>query len=242
MTRQKPVPIVATKVTDVTPRTVRVLFRGYPFSTEPPPAAYFEIYFEPPDTWPPVRGGSRSPKRTFTPFRIDVERGLCAIDFVLHGPGIASDWVAHAIVGSVLHAGPIKGGYTIPASDHLVLVGDTTAIPAIETILEAVGDRRVTGIIEGVDSDDERTIGTGSTFDPIWVHRGEDPDMAGQLTASLIDTIEVPHHAAWWIAGERDSIRTMRDIVISRFNTRREQISLNAHWRLLPIDPRNRGI
>lgn len=240
MARPKPVPIVVTRVTEVNPRTIRVAFNGYPFSVKPMPAAYFELYFQSPTEWPLQPGGHRPPKRTFTPFRIDVGAGSCEVDFVLHGHGTATDWVSHAEIGTVLLAGPIKGGYSIPESDHLVLVGDTTAIPAIETILERVEDRRVTGIVEGVDSDDERSIGSRPTFDPIWVHRGHDPDMAGQLTASLIDTIEVPRHAAWWIAGERDSIRTMRDIVVERFDTPRANISLNAHWRLRPIDPRTK--
>ena len=240
MTRPKPLPIVVTGIREMNARTVRVAFSGYPFVEHPDPAVYFELYFEPPSEWPPQRGGPRSPKRTFTPFRIDVDNDSFEVEFVLHGHGTATDWVTTASVGSVVHAGPIKGGYTIPPSDHLVVVGDLTAIPAIATILEAAGDRRVTGIIEGVDSDDERAIGSRPSFDPIWVHRGDDPDIAGQATLNLIDTIEVPHHAAWWIAGERDSIREMRDIIMERFGTSRDHISLNAHWRLRPIDPRDR--
>lgn len=238
MARPAPTPISVTEVREVGLRTIRIAFSGYPFGSAPLPAAYFEIWFEPPPEWPPRRGGPRSPKRTFTPFRIVAEHDECVVDFVLHGEGVATDWARSAGVGSVVHAGPLKGGYSLPETDHLVVVGDATAIPAIETIVAEAADIDVTGIIEVIDADDERADWPTTTFDPVWTHRGADPAIAGCPTADLLSTLELPGNAAYWIAGERESIRTMRDIVVARFGTSRENISLNAHWRLRPVDPR----
>ncbi|HSJ72666.1 MAG TPA: SIP domain-containing protein, partial [Acidimicrobiia bacterium] len=51
------------------------------------------------------------------------------------------------------------------------------------------------------------------------------------------EELSLDEDAYWWIAGEREAIRAMRDVVIDR-GASRERLSLNAHWRLRPTDPR----
>jgi NADPH-dependent ferric siderophore reductase len=72
----------------------------------------------------------------------------------------------------------------------------------------------------------------------MWLHRGSDPSQAGVLTMNLIETLAVPDDAYWWIAGERDAIRAMRDVVVEDRGVPRDRLSLNAHWRLRATDPR----
>jgi len=164
------------------------------------------------------------------------------IDFVLHGAGRATDWARTATAGDVIWAGATSGGYDIPDPlGHLVLVGDDTAIPAIGTVLEAIpAETRTTVVIEVVDEDDERSPSETAPSDPIWLHRGTDATDTGVQSLNLIRSIAVPQDAHWWIAGEREAVRKIRDSLISERAVTRHRISLNAYWRLLPMDPRRR--
>jgi len=164
------------------------------------------------------------------------------IDFVLHGPGKATDWARTAAAGDVIWAGATSGGYDIPVTlSHLVLVGDDTAIPAIGTVLEAIpSDTRKTVVIEVVDEDDERQPSDAALCDPIWLHRGADATDTGIQSLNLARSIAVPSDAHWWIAGEREAIRKIRDALVFERGVDRNHISLNAYWRLLPVDPRQR--
>jgi len=207
------------------------------------PASYLSLFFaEPSADWPPERGEDHTPKRSYTPRYIDVGCDTMTIDFVLHGAGRATDWARTAAAGDVIWAGATSGGYDVPDPlSHLVLVGDDTAIPAIGTVLEAVpADTRTTVVIEVIDEDDERSPSETVPSDPIWLHRGTDATDTGIQSLNLIRSIAVPRDAHWWIAGEREAIRKIRDSLVSDRAVEIDHISLNAYWRLVPLDPRLR--
>lgn len=209
------------------------------------PASYLSLFFsEPPVTWPPPPRTDRPAKRSYTPRYIDAGCDTMTVDFVLHGEGRATDWARTASAGDVIWAGATSGGYDIPSSvSHLVFVGDDTAIPAIGTVLEALPrGTRTTVIIEVVDEDDERPPSETVPSDPIWLHRGTDTTDTGIQSLNLIRSIAVPGDAHWWIAGEREAVRKIRDSLVTERAVDRHDISLNAYWRLLPIDPRHRSL
>ena len=61
------------------------------------------------------------------------------VDFVLHGDGPASSWAAQAQPGQALiMAGPGPNYLIDPGADWFLLAGDDAALPAIETILDAL--------------------------------------------------------------------------------------------------------
>ena len=207
------------------------------------PASYLSLFFEEPSrTWPPPDDAAKPPKRTYTPRYVDASCESITIDFVLHGDGKATDWARTATAGDVIWAGATSGGYDLPSHiDHLVFVGDDTAIPAIGTVLESIPrNTRKTVIIEVVDEDDERQPSDIALSDPIWLHRGTDATDTGIQSLNLIRSIAVPSNTYWWIAGEREAIRTMRDSLVRERGVDRGHISLNAYWRLVPMDPRER--
>ncbi len=206
------------------------------------PGSYMSLWFRDPDA-PDTRPRSgRTDKRTFTARWIDAAAGTMTVDFVLHGSGPASTWAETATVGDVIWSGATKAGYAPPpAGSHLVMIGDDTAIPAIGSIVEASDpSTRITAIIEVVDGADERPVSDERLLDPIWLHRGSDPAQAGVLTMNLLQTLEVPEDAHWWVAGEREAIIAMRDSIRGERGVPRERFSLNAHWRLTATDPRRR--
>jgi NADPH-dependent ferric siderophore reductase len=241
------VPITATSVERLAPRATRVRFSDMTLIESVRPACFLSLSFSDPARSPRDdsdgagrRRRRRSDRRTFTPRAMSAIARNLTVDFVLHGEGPASTWAAAAQAGRVIWAGPTKGGYTVPPpGSHLVLIGDDTAIPAIGTIIEAVDTTvRVTTVLEVVDRDDEREVTPIRDVDPIWVHRGPDPAQTGVLTTNLVETLTVPDDAYWWVAGEREAILAMRDLLFTERHVPRDRLDLNAHWRLRPADPR----
>lgn len=242
MTRPDPVPITVAMTERLNLRTTRVTFATDLDLSTPRPASHLSLWFSDPTHGLTERDQQRQPKRTFTPRFVDGSNQTMTVDFVLHGSGPASTWASSAQAGDVIWAGPIRGGFDPPADPaFLVLIGDDTAIPAIGTIVEAVDPRVGTRVIlEVVDEHDERQVSPQRQVDPIWIHRGEDPGRTGQATLNLVREIEVPEDAYWWIAGEREAIRAVRDVLVRDRGVDRTRYNLNAHWRLTSTDPRLR--
>ena len=239
--RPQPLPIRVVATKRLSQRARRITFEGMVLVRSELPASYLSLWFSDPETATPrADRRGRLDKRTMTPRWVDRAATIMTVDFVLHGSGPASEWAAAAQLGDVIWAGETKGGYVVPPpGSHVILVGDDTAIPAIGTILEALdATTRPTTVIEVVDGSDERTVSESRPTDPMWLHRGPDPSQTGVLTMNLIETLAVPDDAYWWIAGERDAIRAMRDVLVEDRGVSRDRLSLNAHWRLRATDPR----
>ena len=238
-----PAPITVTFSQELTPRTRRITFEGPITVDSENPASYLSLYFSNPG---PIDGDQDDApdanKRTYTPRYIRPECDSMTIDFVLHGEGRATDWARTARAGDVIWAGSITGGYEVPSDlEHLVLIGDDTAIPAIGTVVEAIPPgTRTTVIIEIVDEDDERDPSETVPCDPIWLHRGTDVTDVGDQMLNLVKSIAVPASAHWWLAGEREAVRSVRDLLINRRSVARDHISVAAYWRIVPLDPRLR--
>ena len=243
MARPDPTPLVVRATESLGRRTKRIEFSGTIRVDQLRPASYLSLWFSDPAVIAREPRTGRTDKRSFTPRFIDPLRGTMTIDFVLHGSGPASTWAADAESGDKIWAGPVKGGFAAPESlRFLVLIGDDTAMPAIGTILEAIApDVGTCVIVEVVDDQDERQLSTQRTVDPIWLHRGDDPGRTGQATLNLEREIQVPDDAFWWIAGEREAIRAIRDVLVEERGIDRQHYSLNAYWRLTETDPRTRS-
>jgi len=239
MARRAPIPVDVESAENLTERLRRIVFSGFRFDGRPAPASHLPLWFNNPNI---DRVDRRVPKRTFTPRHVDTAQGHMAIDFVLHGSGLACEWALAAEQGRTIWAGAVRGGYEPPPdASFLVLIGDESAIPAIGTILEAAPAHvRTCVILEVVDEFDERPISDARPVDPIWLHRGRDTGQTGQSTLNLLRELSVPHDAYWWIAGEREAIRAMRDVLVDQRSVPKDRYSINAYWRLTATDPRQR--
>lgn len=234
--------ITVTATERLGPRARRLHFSGMRLIESTRPAASMSLWFSDPSGAAERPRSGRADRRTFTARWLDEDRAAMTVDFVLHGSGPASGWAESASVGDVIWSEATRAGYDPPsAGSHLVLVGDDTAMPAIGAIAEAADPSvRITAVVEVVDRDDERSLTDARDLDPIWLHRGEDPSRTGVLTLGLLESLEVPPDAHWWVAGEREAILAIRDTLRHDRDVPRERCSVNAHWRLTATDPRMR--
>jgi iron complex transport system ATP-binding protein len=113
----------------------------------------------------------RNPIRTYTIRELRAEQGEIDIDIALHGrTGPASRWALDAWPGHEVaifapnaeHPGPFGGRDFLPPAhtDHLLLAGDPTALPAIAAILERLpADSRGVAVVEVEDASDRHALG-----------------------------------------------------------------------------------
>src|SRR4029077_20600212 len=114
----------------VTPRVIRVVVEGDELEGfgPPKPGAHIKLLFPEDPTWNRKDPDApRPPSRTYTPRKYDPQAKSLAIEFVLHGDGLAANWVRGAKAGDDLHIGGPGGGYEMPAdAKNIVLVVDDT--------------------------------------------------------------------------------------------------------------------
>lgn len=86
--------------------------------------------------------------RTYTVHSIDEADSSLAIDFALHGSGVACAWALAARPGDVIEALGPGGAYSPdPAADHHLLCGDASAIPAIAAAVRALPADAVADVV-----------------------------------------------------------------------------------------------
>jgi len=237
--RPNPRRVTVREVVHLSPRMRRVTFEGDDLATFAwsGPAAHIKIVFPEPgsDQLPEVTPDGPRPAttRTYTPRRFDPLMGRLEVDFVLHGEGPASSWAAQAAPGQPLIVmGPGPGYAVDPAADWYVLAGDDAALPAIETLLEAIpASTRVTALIEVPSADEFRAL--PGNADVRWYARGDDPRVAGAaLLAALGDMTWAHGDGRIYVGCEADAMRRIRTAVISASGLDRDRIVARGYWRL----------
>jgi NADPH-dependent ferric siderophore reductase len=183
-----------TRVEQLSPRMVRVTFTGDDLGAFAwnGPAAHIKLIFpEDGQTEPlmPQPDGPRSTRmRTYTPRRFDPTVPELDVEFVLHGDGPASSWAAQAKPGQALIlAGPGPSYQIDPDVDWCLLAGDDAALPAIETILDALpAEARVRVLLEVADEHEQRPLSTVAQLDITWLHRDTH---SAQVDTALEDAV-----------------------------------------------------
>ena len=115
----------------------------------------------------------RSHQRGYTLVNPDPAKGTVDIDFALHD-GLATRWASEAEVGDTLEITVLGSSFALPDPEPAgyLIVGDTASLPAIDSLLEAVGDVPVQVFVE-VAHDEDRSIPVGTPH-VTWVDRKND--------------------------------------------------------------------
>ena len=223
------------RVEQLTPRMRRIVLGGEALDGFASAAAddHVKLFFPSPGDTRPVFPDD-GPVRDYTPRRFDPVAGELTLEFVLHGDGPAASWAARAAPGQWLGVAGPRGSLLVP-EDYaaFLLAGDETALPAIARRLEEMqpGTRALV-LIEVADAAEERHLPSAANAEIIWLHR----DRARPGTTRLLD--EALHRARLpaqdlhaWLAGEIDTMRRLRGILIER-GIPRTDIRATGYWRL----------
>ena len=239
--RPPPRPVTVERVERLTPRVISVTFGGEALANfgPPRPGAHMKLLFAPPG-WelPPLDRedpGPRPPSRTYTPRRYDAATRRLDVEFVLHGDGLASNWVQKAKAGDKLHVAGPGGGYDVPADlSELIIVADDTAMPAAATILEALPKgAKATVLCEIADAKEERALSPIVSVAPTWLRYATEGVQPGVLLErKAIELAAQKPDAHWWIACEAGAMRRIRKHLLGERRVAPDRVHTRGYWKL----------
>lgn len=231
----------------VTPSLVRVTAGGNALAsfTFPGPASHFklmlpasgqhEVDLPEPGEDGLVAFDRASPlvMRTYTARRFDRQARELDIEVVLHGDGPAARWAAGVTPGSrIAVSSPRSSGFVLPADARwLLLGGDTSALPAMATILESGPGVATTCLIELSDPSEQITLPVQEGCEVEWIVR--DPSaVPGSALLDRLRTATLPPTPGFvWIAGEAASIRQSRRHLLTERALDRHHVVTRGYWR-----------
>ena len=203
------------------------------------PASYLKLIFPEAGQLEPSRPLPDGPRalsmRTYTPLAVRPEALEVDVDFVLHGEGPASTWAAQAQVGQVLFLMGPGPGYPLDgaANEHL-LIGDASALPALETILAALpASAHARLLLEVTSEQEQRPLQSAAQLDVHWLVRSGDAQAAGLvLEAALRELPAIDPQARVYIACEAAAMRRLRLVLTDELGLERAQIVGRGYWKL----------
>ncbi|WP_159498864.1 siderophore-interacting protein [Microbacterium sp. 18062] len=215
-------PTEVVRVEDFTPWYRRIVFRGPELtaSVEAFPALWLRLWVP-----NPAKGQDGLAQRGYTVVAMNSVDETFSLDFVLHDvAGPAGDWAKAVSVGERVEVALTPAKIDIPHdTKSLVLAGDSTALPAINSWLESVPSEVRTMVFLEEDHTDrdklprvERENGSWE-----WVTREGDRGAALARAMSVAATHQPGLYA--WAAGEKTLVKHVRLVF-------REQLGLDrAH-------------
>ncbi|MEU1916465.1 siderophore-interacting protein [Streptomyces massasporeus] len=145
--RGKDFEFTVTDVEDVTPEYRRLRFTdgGLLAATGVHPTMWVRLWFD---------NAGKPHQRAYTLVDPDADAGTFGLEFALH-EGCASDWARAAKPGDTIEATVQGTGFDHPdpAPSHVFAVGDPASLPAINSLLDALGSAPATVWFEGGDDD-----------------------------------------------------------------------------------------
>lgn len=156
------------------------------------------------------------------------------IEFALHH-GPASQWAVNAAVGDVVEAsvmgkgvGASKFGVPDPAPSEFIIFGDTASLPAINTLLDAIGDIPARVWLEWqYESDPTLPVHSAPTTEVTWLQRIDD----GRLLREQADAITCAPNAFAWVACDGYTTRAITKTLKTKHALPKEAIKAQAYWR-----------
>lgn len=231
---------IVASIEPLSPHMRRITFTGpdlaeFPWSG---PAAHIKLIPPAPGTnaapIPEPDGPRPTTMRTYTPRRFDPATGTLTVDFVLHGAGPASTWAAHAAPGQQLTImGPGRSYAVDPDAAWYVLACDQTALPAVETILEALPPTTpATVYIEADDAAEQRLLAGPAQTKAHWLTRTPTDAPGAQLELALANHAWPPTPGRVYIGCESNAMRRIRPQVIERSGLTGDRVVARGYWRL----------
>jgi NADPH-dependent ferric siderophore reductase len=233
--RPRPRSVSVSRVERPTPGCVRVTFagdelQGYEMRG---PASHIKVVFGDLPQWGPegpilAEGQQMPPSRTYTPRSYDASKQELVVEFMLHGEGLASSWAKDAKPGDQVAVTLPGGPYTVEPADWYLIGGDDSALPAIETILDALPRGSHSQVFVEVGSEvDQRTL---TATDVTWLPRnGSEP---GRALEQAVRAFQPPTgEGRVWVGCEAEVMRDIRRHLIFERNFDRGAIHTHGYWK-----------
>ncbi|MBB4930622.1 NADPH-dependent ferric siderophore reductase [Lipingzhangella halophila] len=180
--------------------------------------------------WPE---GTRQPVlRAFTVRRF--EPALLRVEFdVARHDGLTLRWLANAAAGDVIGlAGMRREFHAGTGVDHHVIIGDSSALPAVSAIVESLSPDVPASVYLAVDHDSDRALLPDrphvTTF---WVAGGSPVGHDSALERTVRRNWQGRGRTQVWLAAEASVMRSLRRLVLDEHGVSRDDLHSAAYWK-----------
>ncbi|MGW1132341.1 siderophore-interacting protein [Streptomyces griseoluteus] len=223
--RAKDFTFTVTDAEDVTPhyRRLRMTDGGLLAATGVHPTMWVRLWFS---------ADGRPHQRAYTLVDPDPATGTLALEFALH-EGCASDWARAAKAGDTVEATVQGTGFQRPEPDpsHVLVVGDTASLPAINSLLRELEPAPATVWFEGT------LDGLPCAADPERHEIREVPrreagkHLVERVRAELPGILSGTGHPYVWIACDTATTRALASYVRKELGVPRQRVHALGYWR-----------
>lgn len=189
-----------------------------------------EYTVEYPDDAPPYE------IKAYTIRRYDLVNQEIDIDIAIHNQGHGVVWAQNAMPGQTVLVAGAWGSFIYEGEmDHIVLIGDETALPAIGHWIEHLKAPTSATVIAEVLNEQEHLefrSADGVDVHVHWVHRGgAQPGNNDLLENAVREHIPLISNCLYWGAGESTTLRGIRRFLVNELGVHRKAIQLGGYWK-----------
>ncbi|GAA5082359.1 siderophore-interacting protein [Nocardia iowensis] len=179
--------------------------------------------------WMPQEGSDKLHHRAFTLVDPDPEGNRFSMEFALHH-GPAADWARKASVGDPLDASVLGSKFALPetAPSEYIVFGDTASLPAINSLLDAIGDVPARVWLEWqYESDTTLPIRNKPHHQVTWLQRVDN----GRALREQAQEITCAPDAFGWVACDFATTRAIAKTLKSKHGLPKSALKAQAYWK-----------
>ncbi|CAM5506991.1 siderophore-interacting protein [Streptomyces aurantiogriseus] len=223
--RAKDFTLTVTGAEDVTPhyRRLHLTDGGLLAATGVHPTMWVRLWFT---------SAGKPHQRAYTLVDPDPAAGTFSLEFALH-EGAASDWARAAQPGDTIEATVQGTGFDQPAPvpSHVLAIGDPASLPAINSLLDALGSAPATIWFEGT-ADDLPFRADPSRHEIRHVPRRDaGAHLVDRVKAELPDLLTATPDPYVWIACDTRTTRTLSAYVRKELGVPKDRTHALGYWR-----------
>ncbi|MEU1962493.1 siderophore-interacting protein [Nocardia sp. NPDC019304] len=176
-----------------------------------------------------IPNGDREHQRGYTLVDPDPENDRFWIEFALHD-GPAAEWARNAVVGDEIDASVLGSDFQLPETAHseYLIFGDTASLPAINSLLDAIGDTPARVWLEWqYESDRTLPVRNKPHHQVTWLQRVDD----GRLMREQAHEIDCPEDAFAWVACDGHTTRSIVKTLKTAHALPKTAIKARAYWK-----------
>ena len=205
---------------EVTPHYLRLSFSAGGMLADRPlhPTMWIRMWFA---------DGEKQHQRGFTLVNPNPDADTVDIEFALHD-GVASQWSKNAQPGDTIEVTVLGSNFTLPEPQPAgyVIVGDTASLPAINSLLQAIGDTPARVYLEA-SHDDDKQLPVARSADVVWVDRKNAGEALVQAVSSA--AFDASDHFGW-VACDNRTTRAVAKIFREDYKIPKKSIKAQAYW------------
>ena len=175
--------------------------------------------------------GRRPALRTFTPVALDGHE--LTIDIVRHPGGAISSWAESAQPGDPCAvSGPGRGETIDDTAKRYVLLGDETALPAIEQLLAAIPESIGVEVHLEIEHPEARIALPPHPSSTVTWHDAIAGEAPGTTLREAIAETSIDPDTRVWAAGEAAAVQAIRKHLFDVRGAARSQTTIRGYWKV----------